>query len=369
MRRFKPLQAQPVSRLAALDAVTECLHGRCPEAPDWMAILELANRSLVTPQLESALRSGGAGDRLPEDLRVFLADVRRRNRERNRRLMDQLGAALVALNQAGIEPVLLKGAALWATMGFETPFDRILADVDVLVRPSSAAGAISALESADFRAATRYPGAQVHVVAELAREGDPGFLDLHQRPPGPPGFAEIPGLERHCRRIDWQGGTALVPPPAIQIFFLILHDQFHDGDYWHGAFDLRHLADIAALSHSDVEWDLLDSLCQTALLRTATDVELIAAARVAGAEVPQRYCARTWPQLVYRRHLWQFAHPRWASTAALLALAAEWRTVAKHRRETREADHRVVGDELKPLSPALRIARIRRMLLPGANKA
>jgi hypothetical protein len=305
---------------------------------------------------------------LPDDLRLFLGDVRRRNTERNRRLMDQLIAALRALNAAGIEPVLLKGAALWATAGWDAPFDRMLADIDLLVRPAFAERAIAALEDCGFQAAQRYPGVQVHVVAELARDGDPGFIDLHQRPPGPPGFAEIPDLDRHCRPTSWQGVTALVPSPAIQVFFLILHDQFHDGDYWHGGFDLRHLLDIAMLSQMGMDWPMLDRLCATALLGNALEAELIAAARIAGAGIPAHPMRRLWPRITYQRHLWQFAYPKLASAIALLALALEWRILAKHRRETRKADRRVIGDSLKPLSPANRIARVRRMLLPGVNK-
>ena len=49
---------------------------------------------------------------LPAEVQAFTGEVLARNRERNRRLFRQLGDALLPLNAAGIEPVLLKGAAV-----------------------------------------------------------------------------------------------------------------------------------------------------------------------------------------------------------------------------------------------------------------
>ena len=81
-----------------------------------------------------------------------------------------------------------------------------------------------------------------------ARPDDVGLIDLHQRPPGPPGLAEIDNLTAYCTPVSVDGLRAIRPLSAVQIFFLVLHDQLHDGDYWRGGFDLRHLVDIASLS-------------------------------------------------------------------------------------------------------------------------
>src|SRR6188768_1934314 len=116
-----------MNRQTALTQLSSCLQGQVPPNADWMAMLDLANRSLATAQLGAAVMSTSATDQVPEDVRVFLLDVQSRNRERNRRLVEQLKDSLRALNAAGIVPVLLKGAALWASRPDEA-FDRILAD-------------------------------------------------------------------------------------------------------------------------------------------------------------------------------------------------------------------------------------------------
>src|SRR5688572_6939671 len=228
-----------MNRQTALTQLSMCFQGQVPPDADWMAMLDLANRSLATAQLCTAVMALSSAGALPDDVRVFLLDVQSRNRERNRRLIRQLKDALRALNAVGIEPVLLKGIALWANRPDQV-FDRILADIDLLVRGSEVDRAVGALRDAGFALTARYPGNDVHVVAELGRADDVGLIDLHQRPPGPPGLAEIDNLTAYCTPVSVDGLRAMRPLSAVQIFFLVLHDQLHDGDYWRGGFDLRH---------------------------------------------------------------------------------------------------------------------------------
>jgi hypothetical protein len=335
-----------------------------------MGILDLANRSLVTAQLDAALMPSGDQDAVPEEVRVFLSEVRMRNRERNRRLIAQLTDALSALNGVGIDPVLLKGIALWATQrGAE--FDRILADIDLLVRPSEVDRTIDALQDAGLTLTARYPGNDVHVVAEFGRPDDVGLIDLHQRPPGPPGFAEIENLNAHCVAIATDGMRALCPSPAVQIFFLVLHDQFHDGDYWRGGLDLRHLLDIAQLSASrqSVDWGLLEHLCRTGLVRHALGTQLIAARRFAGAEIPERFMARSWTRVQHWRHMLQFSYPTLTLPLAVIGAISEFPNLIAHRAENRAGRRRVLGANAgRKLTAADHVRRIRRILSSPPGK-
>jgi hypothetical protein len=334
-----------MSRRRALRDLSAALRGEPPADADWMAVLQLANAALVTPQIHAAALRAGALERLPAEVRTFTAEVYARNRERNRRLLDQLADAVGALNAAGIEPVLLKGAALWASLGRPDEFDRMLNDVDLLVRPDQAVPAIEALIAGGFGLANAYPGPEVHVVAELGRATDVGFIDLHQRPPGPPGVAELEDLQRHCRRTEWCGVRAWTPEPAVQAFFLVLHDQFHDGDYWRGGFSLRHLTDIAELSRGPepLDWGLLHRLAKVRLVENALDAELIAAQRIAGADVPEPILRRRWARLQHARHMAQFTWPLLSLPLAGLGMLSEGVNFAAHKRADAAARLRLFG--------------------------
>jgi len=85
-----------MDRFGSLAQLTSCLRGDVPVAPDWPAILVLANRALVTAELYGAIAQAGATQLLPENVRTFLSEVFKRNQERNRRLSAQLSDALIA---------------------------------------------------------------------------------------------------------------------------------------------------------------------------------------------------------------------------------------------------------------------------------
>lgn len=365
-----------MSRLASLAQLTACLRGEVPAAADWPPILVLAHRALVTAQLYEAIVQAGGAQRLPEDVRTFLGEVFERNRERNRRLSVQLSDALGALNGAGIEPILLKGAAVWASSGRGLEFNRILSDIDLLVEPSEVERALDVLDKAAFPCAARYHGK--HVVAELGRPTDVGFIDLHQRPPGPRGITQIQNLDSVCTQISWFGRRARLPAPAIQILFTVLHDQFHDGDYWRGGFALRHLMDIAELSKAPqpVDWRLLDALCKTSLVRNALGTQLVAAERLVGAVVPPHLVRRNWVRFQHQRHVWQFMYPRLSLALSLVGVVSEWPNLSAHRALNQGGRRETLGAPAETAAmpgrfirrTSSRIRRFRRLLSPRTGK-
>ena len=125
-----------MNRARALSQVAACLKGRIPQDADWLSILSLANENWFTAELYVSLR----GAELPEDVSVFLGEVHRRNLERNADLFATLKDALAALNGSGLEPVLLKGCALWAVAD-DVPAapqsGRTLSDLDFVAPPGT----------------------------------------------------------------------------------------------------------------------------------------------------------------------------------------------------------------------------------------
>ncbi|RAK56550.1 hypothetical protein DJ018_00775 [Phenylobacterium deserti] len=342
--------------------------GRPPHNCDWTAVMSLANRSLITPQLAIALAP--VRQLVPAEVGGFLDEVLGRNRERNRRLWRQLNDGVAALNGAGIMPVLLKGAARWAGLPRDATFDRLLSDVDVLVEPAQVQPAMAALQAAGFSVLNRYEGSAVHVVAEFGRpEIDVGYLDLHQRPPGPPGVAGAPALAARRRTIALDSGWAQTPDAASQILYLVLHDQFHDGDYWRGGFDLRHLTDLAALAPqlSAEDWAWLQDACGTPLVRAALAAQLVAASRLAGAPLPA-WADTHRARWTYRRWRIQYARPALRLPLAAAAAALEWRDVRRHGQDNRSGRRRVLGDGERTAPPESRLNRIGRIFTAEMGK-
>lgn len=357
-----------MARRDALLDLAAMLRGEAPAQADWMEVLWLANTSLVTPQLHAALERNGQLGAAPAEVQPFLAEVQARNGERNRRLFGQLHEAVGILNGVGIEPVLLKGSALWFTLGQPARFARMLNDLDLLVRPDEAARAVAALEAAGFEAASRYSGAQVHVVAELGRPQDVGFIDLHQRPPGPQGIVEMAEVERHCRPLTWEGVRFRLPSPTLQLFLFVLHDQFHDGDYWRGGISIRHLIDVAALLQDPaaIDWEQLRAFCQTSLVRHTLEAELAAAHRLLAATVPPEQLT-AWGALQFRRRMAQYAWPSASRAISALAVVSEAPFILAHRAVDGAERRRRFGRQETARSLAERRERIRHIFAGEAH--
>ena len=328
------------SRIALL---AEGLRGRAPPGRLWRPVLGLANRGLVTARLAQALDGAGG---VPAPVADFLADVLSRNRRRNEALCGQLAEAVSALNAAGVTPVLLKGAAGLVTRGPAWRDGRILCDLDILVRPAEIETALSVLAALGYKAFRRQQGEDPHAVAELARAGDRASIDLHQRPPGPPGMAEIADLRERASPVETGGGArALIPDAACQLYLLVLHDQFHDGDYWSGRLNLRHLLDIGDLiEERAVDWARLDALVGTAVVRHALDTELIDAGWLTGVRLPEAARRGFWPRLQHRRRRAQVACPVLMLPLAAATALYEAPNLVAHRREIRRGRRRLFAE-------------------------
>jgi hypothetical protein len=96
----------------------------------WPSLVAYASAEFLAPALGCALEGDA---RVPEDASAFLMATRDLNRERNATHRDALFAIIRDLNRRGIEPMLLKGAALLAVDPYRDPGFRMMRDLDLLV--------------------------------------------------------------------------------------------------------------------------------------------------------------------------------------------------------------------------------------------
>jgi hypothetical protein len=299
---------------STLVRLCRCLGGKASSDLDWLAVLELANNTLTTPFLIDLVDQPDQS--VPEDVRVFVREIYRRNARRNELLRAQLEEAVTALNERDVIPVLLKGAANLATAVPERRATRIMADLDILVAPDQVETALHALADLDYQWHFRAPPDSRKQYTDLKRARDVGMIDLHQSAPGPDYFYRPAGkLLDHCKPASVGRGTFYLPTPTFQAFMLIIHDQFQDYDYWVGEIDVRHLVELRDLANAPegIDWNRLISFASSRLARNAIEKQLIALAELFGVDVPIELRSRFIPRLQFRRLLLQSRFPlaRW----------------------------------------------------------
>jgi hypothetical protein len=209
---------------------------------DWGRVVGYASADLVLPAFAAALMELGLRESLDPELGAFLAAVHAANGERNDELRTELAAAVSALNRAGIEPVLLKGALRLLDGLYPDHGWRLLRDLDILVPRASLAAATQALADAGY--------ARCGTGDEIRRSGGACQVDLH---------TELFFTPRHVRLLSaaellaqascvtFGAGRAYVPTAEHQLVHLIAHSQIRHLGHALGRVSLCDRLEAAAL--------------------------------------------------------------------------------------------------------------------------
>lgn len=245
------------------DFLTACLRG-APEAAaaltlepgwNWEQLVATATNEAILPALHAV-----APRALPPEIADFLAGVAALNLERNRTILVELTCVVALLNRAGIEPVLLKGAACLVSGVYPDRAARYLADIDLLIPATQMRVAIETLAAhrferdnldafADFR----------HHSAPLHRPGSVDF-ELHRTLGSERWTRLLPASEviARARPFELNGQRVRIPCPEHLLVHLIAHSQLqhsYDERVWP---PLRALYDLVRLHRRfgpELNWD------------------------------------------------------------------------------------------------------------------
>lgn len=197
-------------RRAGVMALAACLRGEMPPRVDWTTVVEIANKSWLTPTLFGALSRASLLDRVPDDVRAYLSFIHECNLARNRCLRDQLVEVLTALNAVGIEPILTKG-----TVGLFIDDDcrlglRMMCDLDLQIGHSQAHASTACLRNLGYQDLSPCGVAGFRTSSRRGRAGDPPPAKVRNTRPraatrglhsaGPPRRADRKGSISDCPR-------------------------------------------------------------------------------------------------------------------------------------------------------------------------
>lgn len=293
------------SHSPALFPLCGCFRGDMPSRPDWARLIGLANHTLTTPSLIEFIRAHQGS--IPDAVFTYVQEVYDRNAVRNDRLRAQLEEAVLTLNRFGITPLLIKGAAMLASVSPSERALRLMSDLDLVVPPEQIGAAVDALKAIGYSIDHQTDGQQKRWSADLKRPHDVGMIDLQQGFPGYAFFKQPGDLPSHLQPIHLGLAEALLPSRELQALVLMVHDQFQDYDYWTGSIDLRHLLDLRMLitSPQSIRWDSLMSMISDPLTQNAVETQLLMLTRLFNVEWPNHYPKRLLPRLQVWRQLLQ----------------------------------------------------------------
>lgn len=246
----------------------QCLAGTASSIPvdptwQWERFIEAASNESLLPAIYGLLHKRGLLTYLPAEIVEFFFAARELNRERNRDIFERIEVVASALNQIGIEPLLLKGAAYLLAGVYADTADRFLVDIDFLVPKGDIPAALEVLvrHGYSFEQVDPIDHATNHTYAVLSRS-DSMTIDLHQTVGLGASSDVLPAadiLER-SQVIVLENARVRIPAPVDLVTHHILHSQVHElyrDRIWT---PLRSLYDLALLERrfrTDVDWQTI----------------------------------------------------------------------------------------------------------------
>jgi hypothetical protein len=231
----------------------------------WERLVEISSRHLVTPALLTAFDSKNVIDLIPDDFRRFLIDMRTLNIQRNQEILGQLMEIGRALNQEGIEPIPLKGAAhllagLYGSLG-----DRVLGDLDVLIPAEAARECYLILVKLGYQGHFQTaPGDPYHGHHHLPPLGHPArraYVELHTGPVNKryQGILDADDMTAEATAHEIEGVRLRLPSLTHQMIHNILHfrSTIHHLLWNHKPFPLRDLHDLSLIRRAagdGIDW-------------------------------------------------------------------------------------------------------------------
>jgi len=206
----------------------------------------------VFPALYLNLKKAGLLPDLPPDLVEYMDEFACRNRERNQRIVDQAGEITVLLNEQGIEPVFLKGTAHVLDNLYDDIAERMMGDIDLLVRDQDMVRSAEVLISTGYKTLAPVDVHYIHSVKHYPRlflEDRIAGVEIHRR------FLRHPDSQALIKESVFQGvkklnmrGSAYVLSNEHQVIQNIYHVQIdHDGGYF-AELSLRQCYDLFLLA-------------------------------------------------------------------------------------------------------------------------
>lgn len=312
-------------RSAAFDDLCACFRGPPPRRANWTSIIGLANQTFTTTALKSLVDDFPRD--IPPDVASYINHLFELNLIRNTRLKAQLVQMVVALNDDGIVPVLLKGSSLLATKDRRATAYRLISDLDILVAPHEFDKALKCSIRLGYRIHYRSPPEAAKGYADLGRPEDAAMIDLQQERPGHRFFYRSHRRPQHyCKLLSGEQGTAYVPSASYQALMLVFHDAFQDYDYWLGIIDLRHVLDLRDLINAQdgSEWNDLVSLTPSRLARNALAAQFLTLQSLLGIAPPLDLAGEFVPSLQRWRRVLQARKPSLKYPLLLLNLLDYW---------------------------------------------
>ncbi|RJQ18901.1 MAG: hypothetical protein C4560_06705, partial [Nitrospiraceae bacterium] len=238
----------------------ELIHHLVKTKPDWEKVADLAASQGTAPLLYFNLKDIKGYAPVPGDVMDKLKSAYLGNAARNMYLYSKLQKVVRALDEHGVDVMVLKGAALAGTVYPDIGL-RTMADIDLLVKHEHLDRVRDIMSGLDYEAQTEagpeewYRKKHFHLPVYLHKEKSTA-IEIHWHITQDPEGIDIGKWWERAGKAELHGVRALIPSPEDMVFHLCLH--LHQESTIEKA-ALRGLCDIAGTLRyyeKEIDWTL-----------------------------------------------------------------------------------------------------------------
>lgn len=214
---------------------------------NWDYMVMVASRYLMLPAIYCQLQQKALLPYLPPDLVLYLEEITSLNRDRNQALLQQAWEVSELFNNAQIDFVFIKGAAILAHL---IPTDigaRMVGDLDIVIAPNQAKKAFKLLEAHGYTKTIAF-NYETKNFRHLPRQINPtriGAIELHTEVLVYKHRGLIKPIELLERRQTVQG--LQVPRSIDSIKIAVFTTQLNDHAHRYGTLHLKTIYDCLIL--------------------------------------------------------------------------------------------------------------------------
>jgi len=213
-------------------------------------LIQLCSNHLVLPAVFRRLKNKGFSDYLPVDLVEHLNEILQLNIERNNRILKQIDEICQHLDNAGIKPVFMKGTANLLDNLYVDIADRMIGDIDFLVRDEDFLPAVEIAFKLGYKTDVEVYD-EIKTLKEyprLYRDDVPADLEIH-RLPVIPRYSDWfgPELVFNKKKQIPDKTNCYVPSDKHKLIQNFIHSQLTNKGHKHRLIALRDLYDCHLL--------------------------------------------------------------------------------------------------------------------------
>jgi hypothetical protein len=232
---------------------------------DWGKLVQTAADETVLSAMHDSLTRLGLIHELPADVANLFSTVKELNQERNQCMLSELKWIVGLFNNAGIEPIVLKGAAYILSGLYPNLSTRFLNDIDLLLPESDFPAAVAMLERQGYCSHDAHPVAAMigHAYPPLSRPRSLE-IDLHRSLGLRICKPLLPSAEVRSNFViqELDGVRLRIPSPDHLVVHHIIHSQIHDFYPERIRPSLRTMYDMVLLQRrfgSHIDWSAIEN--------------------------------------------------------------------------------------------------------------